>query len=48
MDYHVKIRILEENLLEKDKKLEQSLKHCLKLKMELAELRLNDQNNSNG
>ena len=46
MDYHVKIRILEENLLEKDKKLEQSLKHCLKLKMELAELRLNDQNNS--
>ena len=45
MDYHGKIRFLEENLLEKDKKLEQSLKHCIELKMELAELSLNDQNN---
>jgi chromosome segregation ATPase len=46
MDNHVKMRILEENVLEKDKKLEKSLKHCLKLKMELAELKLKDQNNS--
>jgi hypothetical protein len=41
-----KMRILEEKVLEKDIKLEQSLKHCLKLKMELAELKLKDQNNS--